>query len=256
MIEMIMLMIIGIVPDVQNYMDENPNSLNQQIEWLNNNTDYIIFLGDMVNNPKNNSQWNFVNKHINNLTKPYSITVGNHDYCYNNYSMFNKHYPQDLNWNLSFGNVTIIGIKDKPKEIDLEWMDNIIKQDITKKYVLITHSLYNCDKFKQITFIQKLKIYIKSIIKLFYKIYDCDEDYNIKSYLEDSLYDYEKLNDYIKQYPQIFLTINGHFTNEEYCTSKGFPKQVLINYQLVNDGTLLTLNTNNFETKLIKIMNE
>ncbi len=137
------------------------------------NIKFVTHLGDIVEDYNNDSQWELAKKSMEILDKaniPYAISPGNHDIEFNwtdgrNSNYLNKYFKiQDYNkkdwWGGSYDNTIdntyqTFSIEDKdflifhleycPRDEILEWADNILKENINKRVIIVTHMYMNYD---------------------------------------------------------------------------------------------------------------
>src|SRR5438477_6822868 len=77
-----------VLPDPQNYSQYYPQIFKQQTQWIVDhraqyNIQFVIGVGDMVNNPGSTTEWQNANAAIailDNAKLPYAMAIGNHDY--------------------------------------------------------------------------------------------------------------------------------------------------------------------------------
>jgi predicted phosphodiesterase len=162
---------IIVLPDTQKYSESYPHIFLNQTKWIVDNENqlnikFVIHEGDLVENPKSIKEWKVANKSMFILDKnniSYSVVPGNHDHPAENYNFYfpksgflknikYKSYEQNNN------NFQIIAINKQeylfisldfcPSNNEINWADNILKENSNKKIILTTHGYLSSDAKK------------------------------------------------------------------------------------------------------------
>lgn len=169
---------IIILPDTQHYSSSYPDIFYSQMDWVVRNKDllniqYVVHLGDITNNNKVNA-WEVASKSFKILEDagvPYSIVYGDNDMknpdknfydgirhteLLNRYFPTNRfdklgswwhggfYEPQKIDnyyciFNYLEYNFMIMNLEIAPRSAVLNWADNIISANPSKKVILVTH---------------------------------------------------------------------------------------------------------------------
>lgn len=132
---------IAIIPDTQLYAERNSYSnLTRTMEWINNQSDIelVLFVGDIVSDPTNLSQWENMNKTISQLNKTYIIVSGNHDVLVDDWTY----------WDLFFNNrskeykindtLKVIGLNHFLRDIEINKTKEFL-DDNNSSLIVLTH---------------------------------------------------------------------------------------------------------------------
>ena len=169
---------IIILPDTQYYSSRFPEIFYRQMDWITENKkqlniQYVVHLGDITNNNKEYA-WEVASKSFKILEDagiPYSIVYGDNDMKnpYRNYydgirhtELLNKYFPVSRFdkpgswWSGGFfepGKIDnyyclfqyknykylIMNLEIAPRSAVLNWADNIISQNASRKVIIVTH---------------------------------------------------------------------------------------------------------------------
>jgi hypothetical protein len=169
---------IILLPDIQHYTSSYPEMIYKQMDWIVENKNplniqYVIQLGDITNNNKEYA-WEVANKSFSILENkgiPYSIVYGDNDMKNpdKNYydgirhtELLNRYFPVSRfdkpgSWwsggffepgkidnyyclfNYKEYNFLIMNLEIAPRSSVLNWADNIIAQNSSRKVILVTH---------------------------------------------------------------------------------------------------------------------
>ena len=173
---------IIILPDTQHYSSSYPDIFYKQMDWIVENKNlfniqYVIHLGDITNNNKEYA-WEVADKSfkiLENAGIPYSIVYGDNDmknpdknyYDGTRHTEFlHKYFPvsrfdkPDSWWSGGFYDpdkidnyyclfnykeykFLIMNLELAPRSAVLNWADNIISQNASRKVILVTHDYLN-----------------------------------------------------------------------------------------------------------------
>ena len=169
---------IVLLPDTQHYSSSYPEIFYKQMDWIVENKNllniqYVVHLGDITNNNKENA-WEVADKSfkiLENAGIPYSIVYGDNDMKNpdKNYydgirhtKLLNRYFPVSRFdkpgswWNGGFfepGKIDnyyclfdykdykflIMNLEIAPRSAVLNWADNIISQNASRKVIVVTH---------------------------------------------------------------------------------------------------------------------
>jgi hypothetical protein len=252
---------VVVLPDTQYYSSTYPATFQGQTTWIANNAtslniQMVLGVGDVVDNPTVAQLQNADTavKILDGAGIPYLLAIGNHDYDNENPSSrsanaFNSYfgpqrysaarwyagqYPPGSNENF-YGVLTIGGteylfmcLEYYPRDAALAWARSVIQSHPNDEVIIVTHAY----EFKDNT-----------------RVGMCNDQGPVSDLLPNDS-DGEKLWDnFIKQFRNITLVLNGHFINGdatgEAVGRRGDPdvgingnivNQVLANYQAVANG--------------------
>ncbi|MFE4430024.1 LamG-like jellyroll fold domain-containing protein [Peribacillus butanolivorans] len=217
------------VPDTQKYSSQNPEIFNSQMNWIAKNTkkNNIVmntFVGDIVDS---NSKVQWQNSlraisYIDNKEIPYMMAAGNHDYAdgdpfltyYGPQRFANKKYYKGSS-NSGYGSyaivkagsyeylVLIVDMKNLQK--DLQWSKDVLNHHKDKPTIIVSHDV----------------------------IYP--EVENNKTVAVESSNGRLIWDELIKDYNQVFMTVNGHYFGIAHQVKQNTAGndviQMLVNYQ-------------------------
>jgi predicted MPP superfamily phosphohydrolase len=169
---------IIVLPDTQHYSSSYPDIFYKQMDWIVENKNrlniqYVVHLGDITNNNKENA-WKVADKSFKILEDagiPYSIVYGDNDIkspdknCYDgtrHTEFLNKYFPvtrfdkPGTWWKGGFfepGKIDnyyclfdykdykflIMNLELAPRSAVLNWADNIISRNDSRKVIIVTH---------------------------------------------------------------------------------------------------------------------
>ncbi|MFB7642445.1 LamG-like jellyroll fold domain-containing protein [Peribacillus butanolivorans] len=217
------------VPDTQKYSSQNPEIFNSQMNWIAKNTkkNNIVmntFVGDIVDS-NSNMQWQNSLRAISYIDKkeiPYMMAAGNHDYAdgdpfltyYGPQRFANKKYYKGSS-DSGYGSyaivkagsyeylVLIVDMKNLQK--DLQWSKDVLNQHKDKPTIIVSHDV----------------------------IYP--EVENNKTVAVESSNGRLIWDELIKNYNQVFMTVNGHYFGIAHQVKQNAAGndviQMLVNYQ-------------------------
>ena len=247
---------IVLIPDTQNYWDSgNAEIAYNQSKWIAENEkrlniQAVIHLGDIVDNPGSEKQWQEADKMMKILddnTVPYIMSVGNHDIgepfgdtAKRNYKYFQRFFPDSRiieNQTLEVKKITengantfaylsvgqneflIFSMEYCPGLDVIEKVNQVIEQNPDKRIILATHAFLRTDGTWNSV----------SGGGVCTKIPGTDD------------YSTEKIWDLvIYPHPNVFLVVSGHSSGENKRIDNniaGIPvQQVVIDYQYKSNG--------------------
>ena len=155
-----------ILPDTQRMSATAPEVYTNQTQWIVDNEaalniQYVIHVGDIVNNWNLVAQWNNANTSMSILDNiiPYSVVPGNHDggdYVYyesyfglprfSGWSYYGLDYPTDTNrnnyafFNASGEEFIVIGFDFCGDNTALEWVNNTMTTYESMNKIFVTHN--------------------------------------------------------------------------------------------------------------------
>lgn len=212
-----------VLPDTQHYSESYPSIFNAQTEWIaanaaQMNIQFVLGLGDIVNEGSYVSQWNSADTAIKLLDQaniPYVLPPGNHDYANKKPStrdltLFNTYfgparyasnphyqgsYPAGSNANqygvFTVGSRTflVLALELFPRQATLNWASSVVAANPDKEVIVITHSYMYLDNSR---------------------IGRCDQA-NAESFGLGTDNDGEEMwSKFVSQHPNITLVLNGH----------------------------------------------
>jgi len=216
---------IVVLPDPQNYSQYYPAIFSQQTQWIvdhqaERNIQFVIGLGDMVNNPGSTTEWQNADQAVRILDTagiPYAMAIGNHDYDGFNpparqTAAFNKWFGSqryaaspDFKANLNGSNENfyetftvgsteylLLVLEYYPRDAALEWAEGVIAQYPNDPVILTTHSLMYLDSTR---------------------VDECDTNDMSASNGNNGDALWKK---FISQHENIFLALSGHISNKPY----------------------------------------
>ena len=216
---------IVLLPDTQNEAQYYPQQLDAQTQWVVDNQSSlniqaVLGLGDIVNDGASDLQQQNADAAVRTLDNagiPYFLAIGNHDYDGGNAGAalrdaagFDKwfgparyagkpyyvgNYPAGSNENF-YGVLTINGkqylilvLEYYPRPSAVQWAQSILAANPDKEAIIVTHAYMYVDGTTVDT---------------------CDaQDMDPSS----STYGDQLWSQLVSQYPNIIMTVNGHFTN-------------------------------------------
>jgi hypothetical protein len=162
---------IAVLPDTQYYSQSYPYIFMSQTQWIANNVSthniqYVLHLGDIVNNATNTTQWNQAKTALNELdgVVPYALVAGNHDYTTSRWTYFNENiyfgpsssYANQSSidgfyetgktdnsyhtFNMDGQDWLIVCMEIGPQTGTIEWADQVIQDHPNHKAIVVTHS--------------------------------------------------------------------------------------------------------------------
>ncbi len=209
---------VVLLPDTQYYSETYPAILRAQVQWIVNNTaaqniQLVLGLGDVVQTPSNAYEWSNADDAYAALDAaniPYFVNIGNHDYDgikpgNRQATAFNAHFGPTRyagktwyggNYNNSnenfYGIVTlggqnflILSLEYVPRAAVMSWAASVISAYPSLPVIVIEHNF---------TFGDNTRADL------------CDSNEPTGTRAED------QWMDVFRNYPNIFLILNGHFT--------------------------------------------
>lgn len=168
---------ISQIPDLDSYYKQNQTELiNQIVSYANNNSNLMIFTGDVVND-LTIEDYTILNNSLSKITIPYLIAEGNHD-IYDNLGNYKPELFKEFIGNktyelFEFENIKIgvLVLPYLPDETELIPFNEIAQNNSDYQFIVITHN---------------------------YKSYGSSRDYNIFEYL-------------VKNNSNIFMVLSGGY---------------------------------------------
>ncbi len=156
---------VVVLPDIQHYAEKHPEILQTQIRWVLENRErmnirFVIFLGDLVQDKDNETQWRRISGIISHLDGviPYSILPGNHDdgVLYSKYFP-SKRYENFTYWGGSYNgnrcsyqffsgggeNFIVVNLGWNPQYDEIRWSNGVLKRYSNRKAIVVTHGYLN-----------------------------------------------------------------------------------------------------------------
>jgi len=143
---------IIVLPDTQYYCAFHPEMFYSQIKWILENKksiDFVIHLGDVVQNYDNEKQWQIAQLLLSKLYKqiPLLIIPGNHDcqgdYNKQDWSFFQKYIsPKTSDFDFVVNgkdSLLIMGLEWNPNSDILHWADSILTVHSNLSSIFFTH---------------------------------------------------------------------------------------------------------------------
>lgn len=171
-----------LVPDTQTYAEKYPEIVTAQTEWIAKNAhsiDLVLQQGDLTQN-NSNQEWEVIKKAFSKLDNkvPYVLAVGNHDMGSKpgkfadtrNTELFNQYFPvehmsklpafvgtyqsgtmDNSYYFLETGKIKwmIISLEFGPRNIVLDWANNLVSQHPDKTVIINTHAYMYSDSTRQ-----------------------------------------------------------------------------------------------------------
>jgi len=243
------------LPDPQMYSEYFPDTFKQQTAWIAAHRDelnikFVIGLGDNVNDGDSEPQWKNASDAMSILDQvglPYAMAIGNHDYLHSKpptrtAPMFNKFfgksryagkswygastYPPGTSENfyvtlpIEGKKYLLLYLEYFPRAEAIAWAKTVLAGHAEEKVIVVTHALEGSDAFRN---------------------GQCDYNGPSAEGLETNTLNGEQMWDgLISQYPNIFLTLNGHVNGAAHETDFGkrgnAVTQILSDYQDDADG--------------------
>lgn len=166
---------IIVLPDTQVYSKDYPDIFTNQTNWIkenknNLNIQFIIHLGDIVNNYNNISQWDNANSSITILESnniPFSVIPGNHDSnTKSNYTYYDLYFSKTRFVNKPWyggsydnyrNNYALLNINDQdylflnldfcPDNNTIKWANEVLSNYPNHKIILSTHGYLDNSDF-------------------------------------------------------------------------------------------------------------
>ncbi|UUX33889.1 metallophosphoesterase [Fundicoccus culcitae] len=224
--------VLAVLPDTQLYSKYSPEIFESQTSWIaenqaSENIDFVLHVGDIVNEAYNISQWESASNVMEILEEAkinYAIVTGNHDVDYsrigvedvayyddmrNELENYPKYFPVERFASMStFGGsspngyntyhfiaaedyqIMVLALDWLPSDETLDWAQDILKQYSKTPTIILKHD-----------FIRPRKN---------------DHSGEVQISGEET----QKQWEIFKEYNQIFMTLNGHFTGSDYGTLK------------------------------------
>lgn len=239
---------LAVLPDTQKYAQKYPEIFEAQTAWIANNykkenIKFTVHLGDIVESPRSDKEWNVAVKAMSTLDKnpetPYSILAGNHDLKWlgifgNDQTRdadekFLKYFPvekQKKNFSTFKGadstgfnsyhifsddddqEYLVLALDWRASDKTIEWAKSVLKKHSGLPAILTTHELLDP---RTNTHMPKLT---KNGLNLWMKL--------------------------IRDHDQIFLTLNGHWNGEAYRVEKNIYGNnvllIVVDYQNFHKG--------------------
>jgi hypothetical protein len=158
------------LPDTQNYSTSYPDIFTSQTQWIADNmaAENIVFvthLGDVVNSSGSTTEYGRADTSMDILDDgnvPYSMGPGNHDYPTTNFntyfgvsrfsgkSYYAGNYNGTNNSNYSLFSASgmdfiLINLEYQPGTAVLDWADDLLKDNSTRRAIVVSHSILNTD---------------------------------------------------------------------------------------------------------------
>lgn len=160
---------IVLLPDTQFYSEKYHDNYKAQTRFIREKADelniqFVIHLGDIVQNENSREEeWEIAREAHRELDGivPYCLAPGNHDMDLNprNTSLFNKYFPvsdfEKYDWygghfgetndncfcflDISGVNLLIVALEYNPRDVVLEWANQIIKKHANHRVIIATH---------------------------------------------------------------------------------------------------------------------
>ena len=163
---------IAVLPDTQEYVKAYPHIFTSQTKWIVNNIEkhnivFVLHEGDITDN-NSKIQWGNASKSMGVLDGlvPYALVTGNHDMgvdgnCESRNSLFNQYFPSTKYAStITFGGVfeskkmentyhlfeqsetgwLILALEFLPRNLVLEWANDIATTYQDRKTIVLTHS--------------------------------------------------------------------------------------------------------------------
>jgi hypothetical protein len=171
-----------LLPDTQYYAEKFPDVLDSQINWIvrnASNIDLVIQQGDLTQN-NNDKEWQVVQQAFNKINNkvPYVLAVGNHDMGsgagkfadVRNTTLYNQYFPfstmsklpgftgafedgktDNAYYTLKTGNINwlVLTLEFGPRNVVLDWANNIVSRHPDHTVILNTHSYMYSDSTRQ-----------------------------------------------------------------------------------------------------------
>lgn len=152
---------IVVLPDVQHYSESYPDILDNQTQWIVNNREdirFVVFLGDLVQDSDNETQWRRVNESVSRLdgVVAYGILPGNHDA---NISLYERYFPAGryegrgywggsynhnrCNYQLLGQDLIVVSLGWNPTDDEIRWANGVLQKYSGRRAVLATHGYMN-----------------------------------------------------------------------------------------------------------------
>lgn len=246
---------IILLPDTQTYASTYPEVLDSQLSWIareKSNISMVIQQGDLTDH-NTEMEWQRVKAAFSKLDNqlPYVLAVGNHDLGsgprknadVRNADMFNQYFPMAHMSTLpAFGNVyeqgkmenayyffntgkvkwMVLSLEFGPRDIVLDWANNVVAQHHDKVVILNTHAYLYSDSTR-----------MSGTDKWRPQVYGLGKDTGVNA-VNDGEQIWQKL---VKRHPNIRFVFSGHVLNSGVGTlvsinDAGYPVyQMLANYQ-------------------------
>jgi hypothetical protein len=239
---------IILLPDTQYYSESYPQIYLSQTQWIvdhlqDMNIQFVIGLGDIVNNGSSLTQWQNADNavHLLDGNVPYFMAIGNRDYDginpalrgvvnfnqyfgpsrYQNYSWYRGSFPDGSNENF-YGVVNVNGqdylilaLEFVPRTAALNWASSIIDANPDKEIIVVTHS----NVFKDNTRIDVCDTTEQNV--------DNDGD--------------ETWANLVGQKPNVIMVVSGHIVSSparrvDLGLNENLVNQMLSNYQGLTNG--------------------
>lgn len=233
---------IVLLPDTQNYSEKFPQNYRAQTLWIRqqakkDNIKFVIHLGDIVQNPTQDSEWGNADEAMKLLdgVVPYSMAPGNHDMVVasRDTSLYNKYYSperfadrpwygghmgdtNDNNYCLfeaSGMRFMIINLEFAPRDATLEWAADVASRHPDHRVIVATHCYMRPEQ----------------------RDAECAESYNIAGNSGEQMW-----QKFIRRQPNIFLVVSGHVLGVGLQTSVndfgGKVLEMLTDYQGLPNG--------------------
>ena len=224
--------VFAVLPDTQLYSKHRPEIFESQTRWIvdneeSENISFVLHVGDVVNDAFNITQWERASDAMNILEEGninYAIATGNHDVDYSRRGIEAKDYYDDMRDDFenypkyfpierfssmpTFGGsspngyntyhfvswgvyqIMVLALDWLPSDETLDWTQQILKKHSKTPTIILKHD--------------------------FIKPRKGNPTGEVQIYGEES----QKQWEIFKEYDQIFMTVNGHYTGSDYGTMK------------------------------------
>ena len=233
---------VVLLPDTQNYAEKFPETYVKQTLWIRqqskmNNIKFVIHLGDIVQNPTKEHEWENAHRAMQMLdgVVPYSVVPGNHDMVVKerNTTLYNKFFSptrfKDRKWygghlgetndnnycyfehgKLKF---MVISLEFAPRDATLKWAARICQNNPDRRVIIATHCYMRTNG----------------------RDTGCATSYNVAGNSGEDIW--QKL---VRKQPNIFFVISGHVLGVGLQTSTndagGKVVEMLTDYQGLPNG--------------------
>ena len=159
---------VVLLPDTQFYSEKYPDTYVAQTLWIRQqrkkeNIKFAVHLGDIVQNPKNETEWKNANRAMSMLdgVVPYSMVPGNHDMFVKkrDSTLYNKYFPparfKDRAWyggHMGESNdnnycvfeaggmkFLVISLEFSPRDEALKWAAEVARRNADHRVIVATH---------------------------------------------------------------------------------------------------------------------
>lgn len=184
------------IPDIQYFTANYNNSqiyYENQINWVINNSEklniqMVLFMGDLVENWDNQTQWAYFNTSVSKLEQnniSYLLNIGNHDFYKGNYSNFDYYFGEDrrnyyILKNISNKTYGFITIEFNASFGVFEWAREILSNNSNISFMFVNHFIQYQQWYAEPTESFKLVNSTQNIIMSFCGHSNGDDDYSFE----------------------------------------------------------------------------